>query len=885
MPKPPTNPQSYKHKGAKRAHIPSREEAGTEKASPKVADGPKTTDYPKNPVVERGQDPELFWMNKYGPDDKDDRLRVDIRSLYRSEHIAPEKIIEGLYKVVESDNAQPNLFDIADLFGNNVAADELEKPLSYYKQADGWTNRIIQGDSLLVMASLAEREGLAGEVQTIYFDPPYGIKYNGNWQIRLNDPKLGSESSDQHLSGEPEQIKAFRDTWELGIHSYLSYIRDRLLLAKELLNPTGSVFVQISDENFHLVRSLLEEIFGADNYVVTLLVKKKGSQKSGSIAPVNDYVLWAAKDITKAKIRQLYEPRDLDAETLEEFKTVELPDGRIFPIKAIEHNGKKLDYRLSPKKLFEDFKGARLFRPWPITNGGERANQMDPVEWKMQKFDPPRGRCWSYRSKAKNGETKEQIPMNRLAAAERLYATGKSLDGKRYLDDFPFKTRSNWWDGLGGASNPIYIVQTNDTIVTRCLLMTSDPGDLVLDPTCGSGTTAFVAEQWGRRWITIDTSRIAVNVAKTRLLTKTFPHYKLADEEGESIRLGFQYKEVPHITLASIANDEPPDSTKLYDQPIPDNTRLRVAGPFTVETLQEYEPASPSAIASMDSGTNAEENQRLEERIFAHLQSAGIKTGDKRENAVFHHVENLEGGEALHATGFFKDEKGKDRKAYFHIGPKYGTVSRQAINAAVKECRDQGDADWLVILGFSFESTEVKTAITTSHGPFQVTRVRMADDLMQEGLIKKDKKAASFVTIGEPEIKLNKQGKTATVEIQGIDIYDPITDQVKSRDVADIAYWMLDPDYDGSNFFPRQIFFCGGDKDEYDDWKKGLSRLAADGTKKKVQRTLRIEIDDEAFDSLYGHESRPVEVKKGQKLAVRVISQFGEETTKVLTVP
>ena len=300
MPKPPTNPQSYKHKDAKRAHIPSREEAGTEKASEKVAKGPTTTDYPKNPVVERGQDPELFWMNKYGSDDKDDRLRVDIRSLYRSEHIAPEKIIEGLYKVVESDEAQPNLFDIADLFGNTVAADELEKPLSYYKQADGWTNRIIQGDSLLVMASLAEREGLAGEVQTIFFDPPYGIKYGGNWQIRLNDRTV-TDGKDEHLSGEPEQIKAFRDTWELGIHSYLSYMRDRLIVARELLNKTGSIFVQIGDENVHLVRNLMDEIFGSANFVAQIFIKKGGGMGGSRIKSVADYIIWYAKSSSRSK--------------------------------------------------------------------------------------------------------------------------------------------------------------------------------------------------------------------------------------------------------------------------------------------------------------------------------------------------------------------------------------------------------------------------------------------------------------------------------------------------------------------------------------------------------------------------------------------------------
>lgn len=884
MAKSPTNPQSYKHKGDKRAHIPSREEAGTEKASPKVAGGPQTTDYPKNPVVERGQDPELFWMNKYGPDDKDDRLRVDIRSLYRSEHIAPEEIIEGLYKIVESDETQPNLFDITDFFGNTVAADELEKPLSYYKQADDWTNRIIQGDSLLVMASLAEREGLSGEVQTIYFDPPYGIKYGGNWQLRLNDRTV-NDGKDEHLSGEPEQIKAFRDTWELGIHSYLAYIRDRLLIAKQLLHQSGSCFVQIGAENVHLVRTLLDEIFGSECHVVDFVVKKKGNQKGDFVQPINDYVLWYSKaplSSATTKFRPLFEKVALDSETLKIFKFIELEDGTVLNANnALTPDGEYFDYRLNPKRIAIDYPKSKLFTVENITSGGLRKNQSLPFVFEGKTYNPGPGNCWKTTVQTDNGS---KPGMTVLAENNRIAVGDRQIRFKRYLSDFGYQKLTNWWDTIGAPSDLQYVVETNTEIVKRCILMTSDPGDLVLDPTCGSGTTAFVAEEWGRRWITIDTSRIAINIAKTRLLTKTFPHYKLADEESANIRLGFQYKKAPHITLGSIANGEQALEETLYDQPLMDNSRLRVAGPFTVETLQEHEPTSPSAIANMDSGTNAEENQRLEERIFAHLQSAGIKTGDKRENAVFHHVENLEGGEALHATGFYTDEKSKERKAYFHIGPKFGTVSKQAINTAVKECRDQGDADWLVILGFSFESTEVKTSITTSHGEFQVTRVRMADDLMQEGLIKKDKKAASFVTIGEPEIKLNKQGKTATVEILGVDIYDPISDQVKSRDVADIAYWMLDPDYDGSNFFPRQIFFCGGDKDEYDDWKKGLSRLAADGVKKKVQRTLRIEIDADAFDSLYGHESRPVEVKKGQKLAVRVISQFGEETTKVLTV-
>ena len=427
--------------------------------------------------------------------------------------------------------------------------------------------------------------------------------------------------------------------------------------------------------------------------------------------------------------------------------------------------------------------------------------------------------------------------------------------------------------------------------------MTTDPGDLVLDPTCGSGTTAFVAEQWGRRWITIDTSRIALNIAKQRLMTAVFPYYNLYDEKGSDIRQGFKYKTVPHITLKSLANDEPPATETLYDQPEIDKKLLRVSGPFTVETLQNFEPISPEELD--DEVRVNEEEGAFEEVIKQHLLSAGIKNGRKDEMVIFRSVELL-ASEAIHAEGFYQTAKGEE-KAYFHIGPKFGTVSKKLVSDAVKECRQKGDANWLVILGFSFESDIEGSTQTTSMGNFEVTKCRIHDDLLQEGLKKKPaKSAASFVTIGEPDIDLSPtlskgegvapspKGKAGmglvTVEIKGLDIYDPIKDEVKPRNVHDIAYWMVDEDYDGSNFVVKQVFFCGGEKDEFDKWKKGLDNLAKDNTKKKVEKTLKIEIDDEAFDRLYGHISHPIEIKKkGQKIAVRIISQFGEECTKVLT--
>ncbi|MBP7638232.1 MAG: hypothetical protein KBA18_10185, partial [Kiritimatiellae bacterium] len=345
---------------------------------------------------------------------------------------------------------------------------------------------------------------------------------------------------------------------------------------------------------------------------------------------------------------------------------------------------------------------------------------------------------------------------------------------------------------------------------------------------------------------------------------------------GHNVRYGFVYKKVPHITLKSIANNEPPEEETLYDQPLEDKKRLRVAGPFTVETLQNYEPVSPEELARQRE--SVEDLAAFEDMIFEHLKSAGVKTGDKSQQAVFTRIDRLCSSE-LHAEGFYETNAG-EKKAYLYIGPKFGTVSKQAVNEAIKACRDRHDADWLLILGFAFESG--LTELSRSFGSFQVSIVRMHDDLLQEGLLKRDKKAASFVTIGEPDIRLHRKGSTATVEIAGLDIYDPIRDEVKSRDVNDIAYWMLDDDYDGSNFVVRQVFFCGGDKDEFDQWKKELSNMAAAAAKKKAEQTLKLEIDEEAFSAVYGHISRPFPIKPGQKVAVRVVSQFGEETTKVL---
>jgi len=852
--------KAFKHKHATRTAIPSHEEAGAEAASPKVAAASPIASYPKNPVVHRGQDPELFWLNKYGATDAEDKVPVDIRSLYRHEHIQPEMLLPSLMRVVQTDADQGDLFGSGDFFSQAFGkGDELTKPGEYYYKHREWTNRLIQGDSLLVMSSLLEREGMAGQVQCIYLDPPYGIKYGSNWQIRLNNRTV-TDGQDDSLSGEPEQIKAFRDTWELGIHSYLSYLRDRLLVAKDLLSASGSCFVQISDENVHLVRCLMDEVFGSENFVSLITFIKTTSASGEGLSAVSDYLIWYAKDKGQMKRRDLFLRRDGGGWV--NYNYVRLEDGtyrRMLPEES-------LDWTKVPK-------GARVYRRDNLTS-------QRPAGGTDVRSFPFEGRDYS---PGKGTFKTDKRGLEHLAAAQRLEAYGTTLSYRRFADDFPYLPLSNLWDDTltgGFAEDRSYVVQTITKVIARCLLMCTDPGDLVLDPTCGSGTTAYVAEQWGRRWITIDTSRIALNLAKQRLMTAKFPYYKLYDQQTCDLRQGFIYKKVPHVTLGSIANNEPAAEETLYDQPETDTKRLRISGPFTVETLQNFEPVSPAALAA--ARKSDAELGKFEDVIFEHLKSAGVKTGDKTENAVFHRIDRLPDAD-LHAEGFYKTAQGES-KAYLHIGPKFGTISKQAVNNATKACRRRGDADWLIILGFSFESDIENRVATTSAGSFQVTKVRMHDDLLQEGLLKKDKKAASFVTIGEPDIALHQKAGQATIEIKGLDIYDPIKDEVKSRDVHDIAYWMVDTDYDGANFIVRQAFFCGGDKDEFDGWKKGLVALGNLSARKKAEKTLKIEIDEEAFARLYGHKSHPFPVKKGQQIAVRVISQFGEETTKILEV-
>lgn len=859
------------HFEERRAVIPTSELAGEEAMN--VQDSAKESAYSVlHEGFDRHNDPELYWLGKYRDEADSDsaEMRVDIRSLYVHEDIAPEMLIKRLYQVRQEKKhpEQPMLFSPEDM--RTIVEDQLERVADYYTHSMGWKNRLIQGDSLLVMNSLLNREGMAGKVQTIYIDPPYGIKYGSNWQMKLNSRDV--KDNDENVSGEPEMIKAFRDTWELGIHSYLTYLRDRLVLAKELLTQSGSVFVQISDENVHTVRNILDEVFGSDNFVSQIIYTKTTGATSNTISCVTDYILWYAKDINCVKYRQLFTKKVFGGEGTSGFKYIELQDGQRMSISDWEkRTNLPFIYDRKPE-------GSKVFSLADLTSQTGSDSIRYPIQFKGKTFTISNSRGWRT----------SKIGMDKLISLNRVDVSSRGGIGYvSYFEDFKVANLNNLWTDTVGQNqlggDKLYVVQSGLKPIQRCILMTTDPGDLVLDPTCGSGTTAFVAEQWGRRWITIDTSRIALNIAKTRLTTALYPYYELFDKENGNIRQGFVYKTVPHITLKSLANDLEPETETLYDQPIEDKKRIRVSGPFTVETLQNYNVASPESVD--DRTDEAEENRLFQEQIFSHLQTAGIRNGAKEERAIFKQLESV-AHPFLHARGWYTDGNGEDRLVYFHIGPKFGTVSKRAVGEAVKAFRNKArneGASWLVLLGFSFEDSINDKDYNM--GSYTVSKVRMHDDLMQDGLLKKDKGAGSFITIGEPDIALvNDNEYSCHVEIRGLDIYDPIKDDVKARSVEDIAYWEIDDDYDEQQFIVREMHFCGGNKKEFEAWKKGLNSISSAKTKKKAETTLKLELNDEVWDTLYDFRSSSIQRRPERKICVRVISQFGEESSKILTI-
>jgi adenine-specific DNA-methyltransferase len=532
--------ESLKHDEAKRKNIPTAE---YQSVLEKEKQNPLRVAYERR---NRDLDPQLVWRGK----DNESPLEVHAPAIYIQEKVHPKALVDDLLRETKerehrAGEITPDLF--ADFNGIPKGADKTE----FYQHDQNWSNRMILGDGMQVMASLGEREGMRGKVQCIYFDPPYGIKFNSNFQWSTTSPDV-KDGNRNHISREPEQVKAFRDTWRDGIHSYLSYIRDRLTGARELLAESGSIFVQIGEENVHLVRSLLDEVFGSANFCSLITFVKTSGQTDNLMASVSDYIIWYAKDIDCVKYRQPLRVRSL-AEAMDgAYNRVELTSG-------IRRTLSK-DERVDPSAMSV---GDRAYRHQILTSQSPGTRYV--VAFEGQQISPSTG-YW----KTQEGS------MPKLIKAGRLEATGRTLSYIRYANDFPVVPISNFWDDTGWSlgAEKLYVVQTGTKIIERCILMTTDPGDLVLDPTCGSGTTATVAEQWGRRWITIDTSRVALALARARIMGARYPFFLLADskegqfKEGEitrtppstqptggDIRHGFVYERVPHITLKSIANN------------------------------------------------------------------------------------------------------------------------------------------------------------------------------------------------------------------------------------------------------------------------------------------------------------------------------------------
>jgi adenine-specific DNA-methyltransferase len=561
-------------------------------------------------------DPALSWAGKAEHTSFD----VPTVSLHVHERIDPKTIMEA----VRRRNGGPGPVQ-GSLFESPEENPPLREAIDFYQHAHAWSNRLIAGDSLLVMNSLLEKEGMAGKVQMVYIDPPYGIRYGSNFQPFVNKRDV-KDGSDEDLTQEPEMIRAFRDTWELGIHSYLTYLRDRLLLARELLHESGSCFVQISDENVHLVRSLMDEIFGAGNFVALVVVQKTGGLGTSGLKSVADYLIWYCRNSGSVKYRQLFRLKSvgIGEGTGARYDQLESPDGTTRrPMTAEERN--------FPERIP---RGWRAFQLDNLTSGAFRENTTVPYTFGGQVFHPGPNACWKTTSEG----------LDRLTRARRIQKAGRTLRYVRYLDDFPAHEVTNVWDDVAGAAAKVYVVQTSTSVIERCVLMTTDPGDLVFDPTCGSGTTPYVAEQWGRRWITCDTSRVAVTLAKQRLMTTAFDYYDLA-HPAEGVGSGFVYKTVPHVTLKSIANNEPPGQEMLYDQPRVDGTRVRVTGPFTVEAVPAptVRPLSDPGEALPADASIARSGETLRQAEWrAELLKTGIR-GKNNQMILFSRVEALAG--------------------------------------------------------------------------------------------------------------------------------------------------------------------------------------------------------------------------------------------------
>ena len=878
----------------------------------------------------RDLDPQLVWRGKDEQDWSD--LVVQAPPLFIQEKVHPKVLVDDLLRRTQEEqrhqeeDAAPLLF--RDLYADFNGLPEGDARTEFYQHDANWTNRMILGDSLQVMASLAEREGLRGQVQCIYIDPPYGIKFNSNfqWSTTSRDVKDGKA---EYITREPEQVKAFRDTWRDGIHSYLTYLRDRLTVARDLLADTGSLFVQIGDENIHRVRALLDDVFGAENACAVIAFKKTGGLIQGFLPSVNDFLLWYTKDKSAAKFRPLYWPKAFGRDS--DYQHVQLPGGLRRRLTRDEGG----DVSLLPA-------GSKIFQ----TTSLESANPLFAFKH------------WSgtYSQRWKTN----QIGLQRLNKADRLYVATKKLRYVRYVEDFPVIPVINVWDDTGssGYRDPnIYVVQTVTKVIERCFLMTTDPGDLVLDPTCGSGTTAYVAEQWGRRWITIDTSRVALALARARIMGARYPYYMLADSRDgqlkeaeitraepseaptrEDIRQGFVYERVPHIQLKSIANNAEIDviweqsQTKLeplgeqlnaalgtrweeceiprdademwsdkakklhaewweqriarqkeidasiaaktefehlYDKPYEDRKKIRVAGPFTVESLSPHRvltvDADDELIDPAQAPSRTDDEADFAQMIMENLKTAGVQQAHKEDKITFSSIAPWP-GHFICAEGRYVEGEtdGKEKRAGIFVGPEFGTVTRQDLVAAAREA---GDADFDVLISCAF-NYEAHASEFRQLGRIPVLKARMNADLHMADDLKNTGKGNLFVIFGEPDIEmLDATDGQIQVKIKGVDVFKPQTGEVESGEADDIALWFIDTDYNEESFFVRHAYFLGAN-DPY----------------KSLKTTLKAEINEDAWATLHSDTSRPFDKPESGRIAVKVINHLGDEVMKVFRV-
>ncbi len=783
-------------------------------------------------------DPSLQWAGK----EERPSLKVDTRSIYKHERVAPQSIIEKLRKDSGQDSLDLNFFE-----GNRLSFTDA---IAFYKHEERWSNRFIAGDSALVMNSLLQKESMAGKVQCIYMDPPYGIKYSSNFQPFVDDNS--ADYSEKTPSTEPEMIKAFRDTWELGIHSYLSYLRDRTLLCRELLNEKGSMFVQIGDENVHHVREIMDEIFGADNYVSLIAYKStSGTTKAKGIRRIHNYIIWYAKDKEKFKFNRLFEKTELENVDVRNFSRVEnINDGERRSLTAAE--------KKNPKIIDKKW---RLYTNRSIISSGAGNNEKREFNGKL--FSPPLGNHWRHSTEA----------FERLKKQGRFIETGKNIRYISYFDEFPYTEYTSNWNDSGPELNKFYVVQTSPKIVQNCMLMTSDPGDLIFDPTCGGGTTAYVAEEWGRRWITCDTSRISITLAKQRLLTSVFPYYRLADEQ-KGINEGFIYDEHKRPQPSKLANEESLEVVKLYDKPHKDTRKQRVTGPFTIDGLPSNQ--APEALSLQDQNKenssldNDKTNITLREWC-AELRQSGIR-GKSNNKIEFNEVRLISDLMDIQAEG--ETREASPKKVMISFGPMHSALGASQVEKAWQEASiHKPDILLFVALQFDAEADKTIANISEKRVGMQMLRVQMNSDYSVSDLKKQAKDGDSFWLLGEPDVQINKittgdnAGKIEVV-VNGYDYYDPIQHKIISSGKDDtVACWLLDEDYDGRCLIPRQVFLpMARDRQ---DWRH-------------LAKNLRITIDQDNLNKYTGNKSIPFTVQKNKTVAVKIIDKRGVESLKVL---